>query len=31
MHEDLTRLKLMMEAEPATATQSVVRGRSTGK
>ena len=31
MQEDLTRLKLMMEAEPATATQSVVRGRSTGK
>jgi len=29
--EDLTRLKLMMEAEPPTATQSVVRGRSTGK
>jgi uncharacterized protein YndB with AHSA1/START domain len=31
MQEDLTRLKLMMEAEPATATQVVVRGRSTGK
>src|SRR6266851_4817916 len=31
MQEDLTRLKLMMEAEPATATQAVVRGRSTGK
>jgi uncharacterized protein YndB with AHSA1/START domain len=31
MQEDLTRLKLMMEAEPATATQSVVRGRATGK
>jgi uncharacterized protein YndB with AHSA1/START domain len=31
MQEDLTRLKLMMEAEPAAATQSVVRGRSTGK
>ena len=31
MQEDLTRLKLMMEAEPAMATQVVVRGRSTGK
>jgi uncharacterized protein YndB with AHSA1/START domain len=31
VQEDLTRLKLMMEAEPPTATQSVVRGRSTGK
>ena len=31
MQEDLTRLKLMMEAEPATATQVVVRARSTGK
>jgi len=31
MQEDLTRLKLMMEAEPATATPAVVRGRSTGK
>src|SRR5216683_6023607 len=31
MQEDLTRLKLMMEAEPAVATQVVVRGRSTGK
>jgi uncharacterized protein YndB with AHSA1/START domain len=31
MQEDLTRLKLMMEAEPAMATPVVVRGRSTGK
>jgi uncharacterized protein YndB with AHSA1/START domain len=31
VQEDLTRLKLMMEAEPPAATQSVVRGRSTGK
>jgi len=31
MQEDLTRLKLMLEAEPAAATQVVLRGRSIGK
>jgi uncharacterized protein YndB with AHSA1/START domain len=31
MREDLTRLKLMMEAEPAVAMQVAVRGRSNGK